>query len=141
MAMPATINAQAMTCPTPDAQRVAARILPLAFHKIERSTRPPSSGKPEIMLKAAKSRFTRPSQKNKVASGSMQDKDIDRCASRIGKTNYQKTDPQYQAGSWAYQGHPEFTHSRGRLFLNIGYAAKNKKGDAAYRHPARPCYQ
>jgi hypothetical protein len=95
--MPATINAQAMTCPTPDAQRVAMHMLPLTFHKIERSTRPPSSRMPGIISNAAKSRFTGPSQKNKVASGAMWDtglQGIERGASRIGKTHHQKTNPQ-----------------------------------------------
>ena len=41
----------------------------LTAHKIERSTRPPSSGKPGTMLKTPSARLTGPSHSSSVAAG------------------------------------------------------------------------
>src|SRR5215813_2593279 len=50
---PNTMNTAAMNWPTPEAIRVARTMLPVNRQAIARSTRPPSSGYPGIMLKTA----------------------------------------------------------------------------------------
>ena len=57
-ANPNAINVIAKIRPTPAAAFVAFRRSPLRYHKYERRTRPPSSGKPGIKLKAARRKFT-----------------------------------------------------------------------------------
>ncbi len=70
IATPAAIISQATPCPSQDAQRVARRKSSVIAQKKERTTRPPSSGKPGIRLKNPTKTLTGPNHSSNVRIGS-----------------------------------------------------------------------
>ena len=56
---PHPIMPNATACPTYEASRVARARLPVVPHRMDRSTRPPSRGKPGTRLNAANSRLVK----------------------------------------------------------------------------------
>ena len=66
---PPAIMAQPITRPTMEANRVAVSRLPVSAQTMDRSTLPPSRGKPGTMLKTPRTTLIEPSQTSSVVSG------------------------------------------------------------------------
>ena len=69
IAIPVTMNIQPKICPMAETRRVEVRRSPLMPQRIDRSTRPPSSGNAGIRLKTPMTRLMGPSHARRVSTG------------------------------------------------------------------------
>ena len=148
LVVPKSSTASRPPAPPPPAMRVALSRLPVIFQTIARRTRPPSSGKPGIMLKSPTTTFTGPSQTSSVSSGpscatsisadvdvgrSQVDEERARDAAWRGRARCSRSDRRSRSGA------PRC--GVGRLLLDVRDASEEMERDVADRDPvarARP---